>query len=344
MGKPSIGDNYYVSYGLEKDPFPETGLDQNIYLTPEINRRLKQAKQHIVAEENSLLLSSPPGSGKSLIARKLLVLKNDDWKTSLVLANAEMSTEEFAFQALKQLAPELCESKELAVNMLHKFLEQCFKEQMIPVIVVDDGHQLPFDTLQFILQIADLRYQECFYHFVIFADETICEMLEKPGLRELKDGAIEYLPMPFFSREQLEAYINYRFSHAGDISEPVFSDKELDYIFKVSGGLPAGINTVARNLMLQGLSSDASRSGVKTFFLIVLTIVISIGAYYYYGNHFAPQTAGRPDTPAPPVPEQNEIMSAETVPASKQPVFEYQFSIEDALSLKLSASLTDGGD
>ena len=57
--KNSISENkYYLEYGLDKDPFPLDVIDKNIYLTPEINRRLKEAKQHIKASEKALLINS----------------------------------------------------------------------------------------------------------------------------------------------------------------------------------------------------------------------------------------------------------------------------------------------
>ena len=75
MNTSTSNDQYFLEYGLERDPFPKDVIDKNIFLTPEINRRLKQAKQHIKSSDKLLLISSAPGSGKSLLAQKLIILK-----------------------------------------------------------------------------------------------------------------------------------------------------------------------------------------------------------------------------------------------------------------------------
>lgn len=277
--------DYYQSFGLDKDPFPEVSADNSIYLTPEINRRLKQAKQHISVGDTLLLISSVPGSGKSLLAEKLLVLKEGDWRTCFVPSREQQSAEDLAFEIIEGLAPGTCENKKTATSLLHKFLETSYKEEITPVIVIDDAHRLPLESLQLVLQLSDLRYQESLFRFVLFANDSIAEILEKPGLRELKDGAIEYFSMPFFNQQQVAAYIKYRFSSCGDDVDHPFDEEDLAYIYKASAGLPEGINILARDLMIKKAAEPegtGTSSGLNTFLIL---LVIFLAGYLYYDNY-----------------------------------------------------------
>jgi len=149
--------DYFLKYGLEKDPFPMGGIDNNIFLTPEINRRLKQAKQHITEGQKLLIITSLSGAGKSLLAQKLIILKETDWRTSLVIADENLETGSLSYSVMQQLLPEQNNDPKQAVSMLHKYLETSFREKIRPVIVIDDAEKLSFETLQFVLQLADLR-------------------------------------------------------------------------------------------------------------------------------------------------------------------------------------------
>lgn len=284
MGKSISEDKYYLEYGLEKDPFPEDVIDKNIYLTPEINRRLKEAKQHIKASEKALLISSAPGSGKSLLAQKLLILKEKDWQVSLTTAHSDSEPEVIAQSIIQQLLPDKEIGIPQATSMLHKYLEQSYQEKLLPVIVIDDAHKLSFDTLQFLLQLADLRYNDAFFRFVFFANESITETISKPGLKELAEGTIETLSMPCFTKDQIGAYLKYRFSSCGDNIEIPFSESEIEYLHKASGGLPGGVNILARQLLQANLNNDTESKSYGGITLILILLLVSFTGYQYYEN------------------------------------------------------------
>jgi len=280
--KNTFSDNeYYRAYELEKDPFPEDVIDKSIYLTPEINRRLKQAKQHIKTSERVLIISACSGSGKSLLAEKLIILKEADWRVSLIRSSSDMEPDAIAHSIIKQLWPDKDIQIAQSISMMHKYLETAHKEQLLPVIVIDDADKLSFTSLQFILQLADLRYNDSFFRFVLFANESISETIAKPGLVELADGTIESLSMPSFSREQLGAYLKYRFSSCGDLTELPFDESDLNYLHTASSGLPGGINILARRLMQSRLIADEPIRSNSSIYLVIIVLLLGLVGYQY---------------------------------------------------------------
>ena len=332
---------------MERDPFPPGILDKNIFLTPEINRKLKQAKQHVSESQKVLLIASPSGAGKSLLAKKFLVLKETDWRPCLVKAEIDTDIESLAHSLVGQLLPEQHEKGPQTISMLHKYLEQSYKEETRPVIVIDDADKLPKKTLQFLLQLADLRYNESLFRILLFANESISETLEKAGVKELAADTINILTMLSFTSEQIRGYLKYKFSSCGDNIEIPFNDVEIEYIYKASGGLAGGINILAREMMqeAQGENKTGNKSiGVASLLSVILLTVV---AYLYYENtilkyaqDFLEERAHEALTEKDTLAYQLAIEKEQSVAASTEKTIGEHVALDESLSLKLSDVLS----
>jgi type II secretory pathway predicted ATPase ExeA len=285
MNKSISNSNYFLEYGLEKDPFPVDVIDKNIFLTPEINRRLKNAKQHILEAQKVLLVTSVSGAGKSLLAQKLIILKESDWRTGLICADVDMSSESLAYALIQQLLPEDNINIEQSISMLHRYLEHSYKESVRPVIVIDDADKLPKETLQFLFQLADLKYNEAFFRIVLFAHESINETIAKVGVKELAEGMIEYMSMPSFTLDQVPVYLKYKLSSCGNDIEIPFAGNDIEYIHKVSSGLPGGINTLSRKIMQDALSIEKPGKNFGILPVLFSLILLVLASYLYYENY-----------------------------------------------------------
>ena len=208
--------NYYNAYGLSADPFVDSGDEKNIFLTPQINRRLKQIREGISTGTGVILVSSLPGAGKSLLAEKLPLLKEKDWEVSLVKGKEDLDSSVFSSRVLMDLTGKLTVDEKMSVSLLHKHLETSFKEEKKPVIIVDDADKLSADMLLFLYQLADLRYNESIFRIVLFANDSISEQLSKPALAELSAGITQTIVMPAFNQEQLIAYMKFRVAPHGE--------------------------------------------------------------------------------------------------------------------------------
>ncbi len=241
-------DRYYLRYNLERDPFPGA-QDDIVYLTPEINYRIERVREAIAGSHKVIMVTSSPGAGKSVLAEYLESVPEINWKTSLVQAEAGMSSESLAFSILSKALPDKADKPALAIPMLHKYLELSSRADFVPVFIVDDADKLSLETLKFLLELATLRYAEARFRIVLFADESLNDRLDDPALDNLASGMIFSLHLPSLSRAQTREYIDTRLNAAGEISNYPFDEAGVDYIYRISGGLPAGINLAAREIM-----------------------------------------------------------------------------------------------
>ena len=63
-----------------------------------------------------------------------------------------------------------------------------------------------------------------------------------------------------------------------------FNDKDLNYIYRASGGLPGGINILAKQVMMENLLPEKSESGV-TRYILGLGFIAAIAAGIYFGGY-----------------------------------------------------------
>ena len=95
--------------------------------------------------------------------------------------------------------------------------------------MIDNAHNLSFELLQFILELADIRYNNSLFRFVLFSNESINESFEEPRIKELANGILQNIQLPSFTQVQTLAYIEFCISSCGDedVTDHLFSDDEI---------------------------------------------------------------------------------------------------------------------
>lgn len=318
---------YYQHYNLGMDPFP-LDADNILYLTPELNFRLERIKEAIVGGNKIIVVTSAPGAGKSTFAEYLESLPESNWKMNMVQAESGMGREKLAHDIIRQALPDDAADATRAVALLHKYLELASRNNFVPVIIIDDADKLPVATLKFLLELATLRYAESLFRIVLFANESFTDKLDDPGLNNLAAGMIFNLHMPSLSRDQLREYIDTRLNAAGEVSDYPFDEDNLDTVFRLSAGLPAGINVAARQIMQTKAEPEPARAGYGKI-AAGIAVAVTAGLLIYF--YFLQQQAGVPaDTKivavqsqmetAPPEPEpQQEPQEEMAVPVMATP-------------------------
>lgn len=268
-------DSYFQHYGLGKDPFPVDTFDNVLFLTPELTQRIDRIRLLLKESDKLVLVTSVNGAGKSTLADYIESIAEKNWSVCLVQATSGLDREALAHEIIQQVSPDKADEKSFAIPQLHKFLEFSSKLERQPVVIIDDADKLPVDTLEFLLELSALKYLETCYRFLLFAGENINDRLGHESLVELERQLVTRVNLPAFSRNQVKEYIDTRLSSSGEISEYPFSDEDIDNIYRVSAGLPLGINILARKHM-ESITSASGRSLTPRMKLISVAAIILI--------------------------------------------------------------------
>jgi DamX protein len=287
MKYPTADSDYYRKYGLAKDPFPIHSIDSVLFLTPEHKHRLDLIKDKVVNSQDLVVVISPPGAGKTFMSHNMDSIKEPDWKINLVKANAGMDVNTLADAFVQQIIPEKAGEGINVLSQLHKSLELFTRKKITLIMVIDDAHKLPVKTLKFVLQLAALRYGEAMFRFVLFANETINDLLDNPKLEELTADVLQRVYIPSFSEIQTKEYINKRLSLCGLKDEVILTNDDISHIHEISGGLPRGINLLTRSAMQDvGVGKVSETQYGRSAITLGIILVLTVTAYsLIFGKH-----------------------------------------------------------
>lgn len=300
-------------------------------MTPELTNRIQQIKKLIAETDKLIVVSSVFGAGKSSLADYLESIKEKNWKACLVRAISDMDRETLAYEIIQQVSPDKADEKGMSVPQLYKFLEFSSKTESLPVFIIDDADKLPLNTLEFILELSAIKYQETSYHFVLFANEAVTDKLNNENLLDLTSQLVTYLHLPSLSLTQLKEYIDNRLGSCGEINEYPFTDSDIEDIYNISGGLPRGVNNLARQKMIDKITpKPGSNVLLKVSAAAVIIIVLVVGFYYTsMRNDDSTQTQAVINA-APPQP------SSLPVVASPPPPIELTIPQQEELSIPIA--------
>ncbi len=275
------GLRYYQKFGLHRDPFPPGPSVEKVFLTHDTLHSLDQIKHAIDDSEQLVVVAAAAGAGKSVLSRYLEYIKSSRWFVGHVQAGHELNRETLAAEIIRQHFPERKFSGIHAARQLREFLHIFARNGRLPVVIIDDAHQLSPDALRFVLEMSAYCYQGARYRFVLFGDMDIHKRLDDPNLQDLKPASWHSFSVPPLSLQQTRKYLEYRLSLSGECREDPFTDDRILEIYTDSGGLPGAMHEPARRIMQAHQPEDGKRrflihAGLTaTLGLMVFTAVYS---------------------------------------------------------------------
>ena len=192
-----------------------------------LNFNLGQIKTLIAEGTDLLVITSPASLGKNALSNQIGSIRDSNWRTSLICANADTSIDSLSHDIIQQALPDKAEDTLPIVSQVHKYLEYSANSGIVPVIMVNDAHKLPLEILEFVLQLAELRYAKSLFRIVLFADETINDRLDEPQLKGLTTGVLRNIHIPSFSEEETKEHINNHLLSSNDIDEYLFDELDI---------------------------------------------------------------------------------------------------------------------
>jgi hypothetical protein len=187
----------------------------------------------------------------------------------------------------------------------------------VPIVIIDDVHRLPIDTLKFVLELSRLRHQDELYSIVLFADLSINDRLNHPMLKDVKPDQFHHFRIPSFSKEQTGKYLDYRLSLSGQCKMNPFTDDDIQKIFKESAGLPGNIHVPARQIMQEfDVPGRTRKVFSKTVINAIVCLVVFVVVYSGMSNDYKEKTTTKISI-AIPIELPNDISEAENLTANK---------------------------
>ncbi|HEX4113395.1 MAG TPA: AAA family ATPase [Stellaceae bacterium] len=150
-------------------------------------------------------------------------------------------------------APWMLDTAELIRHLLFR-LKALHDAGKLTVIVIDEAHNMPVETLESLRLLSNLETdKQKFVQVVLAGQPELDEKLARHELRQLNQRIAVRTRIDNLSTEEAIAYIQYRLDMAAGRPIEVFAKSALDYIAKVSGGNPRRLNIFCDNALINAL-------------------------------------------------------------------------------------------
>lgn len=238
---------YLSALGLNQAPFSSAHQDEFIYLNDEGKQRDATLQQLIQHGNLLLVITGEHGAGKTSLLKRFITTAMNNWSVSHVQANTMMDAHQLLASIARGFGLQVADQPATILqDTLYQFLVTIQQNDQVPVLLIDDAHELPRDALETLFTLADTETGEgSLLRIILFCEPQIEIMLESASIQPLRKRITHTLDIPALNEEQTAEYIKHRLAVSGFTGTSPFKPGDIKKIYQVSHGIPARINELA---------------------------------------------------------------------------------------------------
>jgi len=253
---------YETYYALREQPFSLSSDPAFFYGSPSHNATLERLLLGIQRRQGLNVLTGDIGMGKTTLCRT--VVNKLDRQTFSAFVSDPFATREdllkvvladFGVVSTKDLSTgELRGASRTELSfLLYEFLRTLSPLQAFAVVFIDEAQNLSPQLLEEIRVLSDSDGRERQLQVVLVGQLELRDKLRLPEMRQVAQRISARCTLEPLDREGVAGYIAHRLEVAGGEPDRVrFSDKAIDVILQISGGVPRVINTLCDKALQQG--------------------------------------------------------------------------------------------
>src|SRR6267378_2552852 len=240
---------YLEHFGLKEAPFRITPHTDFFFQGANRGATLEALLYAITHDEGIVKVAGEVGSGKTMLCRVLMERLPATVET-IYLANPSLSRDEILFAIGDELKLQL-EKGPRILRALQEHLIRLFGEGRRVVVLIDEAHAMPDETLEEIRLLSNLESnRHKLLQIVLFGQSELDEHLDTAGMRQLKERITHSFRLEPLVRSDIENYVDFRMRAAGYRGPKVFNRGAVKLIAGASQGLTRRVNILADKSLL----------------------------------------------------------------------------------------------
>jgi type II secretory pathway predicted ATPase ExeA len=242
---------YLDHFGLKEPPFRITPHTDFFFQGANRGATLEALLYAITHDEGIVKVSGEVGSGKTMLCRVLMERLPATVET-IYLANPSLSRDEILFAIGDEL--KMGQEKDGATRILRALQEHLLRlygEGRRVVVLIDEAHAMPDETLEEIRLLSNLESsRHKLLQIVLFGQPELDEHLDTAGMRQLRERITHSFRLEPLVRSDIDNYVDFRMRAAGYRGPKVFNRAAVKLIASASQGLTRRVNILADKSLL----------------------------------------------------------------------------------------------
>ncbi|MDD5058557.1 MAG: AAA family ATPase [Sideroxydans sp.] len=249
---------YLDHFGLISPPFSITpdpgfffeGKDRGLFMSGLLHATLNA--------EGIVIVIGEVGSGKTLMSRMLLA-RLPEYVDTVYLPNPAFSRDEIIDVIARDLGlTDTASSKGGRLESLQQELIRRHSQNRRVVVLVDEAHTMPPDSLEEIRRLSNLETDNHkLVQIILFGQPELNTLLEAPQLRQVNDRVVYRLTLRSLSHDDARAYLDHRLRVAGWRGGRMFSWLAERMLLADATGRARRINLIADKSLLAAYADQS---------------------------------------------------------------------------------------
>ncbi len=248
---------YLEHFGLNEPPFRITPHTDFFFDGADRGATLEALIYAVTHDEGIVKVSGEVGSGKTMLCRVLMERLPAE-VTTIYLATPSLARDEILHALGDELGLALPERRSVALRELQEHLIRLYGEGRRVVVLIDEAHVMPDDTLEQVRLLSNLESsRHKLLQIVLFGQPELDATIAKPTLRQLRDRITHSFRMRPLASAEVATYLGFRMRAAGYRGPDVFAPRASARIARASEGLTRSINILADKALLAAYSQGS---------------------------------------------------------------------------------------
>jgi general secretion pathway protein A len=260
---------YEDYFGFIEKPFSLTPDPKYLYKSESHANAFELLQYAIRRREGFVVVTGDIGTGKTTLCRALLEQIDRRTFTALVL-NPFLSEDDLLKLILQDFgvvsradvkAGRLNGvSKQDLIDTLYDFLLGLLPIRANAVLIIDEAQNLPLKVLEQLRILSNLETdKDKLLQIILVGQINLQSLLRSPDLRQLDQRVSVRYQLKPLTADEAAGYVAHRLQVAGGSAAVSFTPKALQYVHRLSGGIPRLINLICDRSLLGAYSVRANR-------------------------------------------------------------------------------------
>ncbi|MBT8440205.1 MAG: XrtA-associated ATPase [Gammaproteobacteria bacterium] len=245
---------YEEYYKLKDKPFQLSPDAKYFFSSKGHDRAMAYLRYGLGQGEGFIVITGGIGTGKTMLLRNLFKELDQDSIIAVEILSTQLKSDDLVIAVAEAFGVSAeAKSKSEILSVLEEFLFNKRQEGYRLLLVVDEAHNLPEETLEELRMLSNYHDDEgALLQSFLLGQVQLKHKLQSAGMEQFRQRIIAGYHLQPLERDEIEQYISYRLTQAGWKDDPLIGKDAFDRIHVATAGVPRRVNRLCERLMLFG--------------------------------------------------------------------------------------------